>query len=369
MKKRISPDRIVNAVKENFKGILSKPLLKNLILVTIAMTMSKNLRINEIARELPVAVSHQKAKQTRLLRYLKKPFPMLDMMFAWSKYALNRTHGGNEDSIIVLIDGVDLKYDYKAFVAALPFRKRAIPLEYKIYTNQQIRDMVYRSENDIIWNFLDFVYETIQKIYPGRKVILVFDRGFADEKLLRYLEHIGANQVMRVPKNCGIVAMEYTGKLDTFGQWGYFKDVLYHLGKRIKVNLFTTENESKKEDPVFLISDMDDLLDLIYRRRMDIEEGFRDLKTLFGFRQLELKKPIQERVEIIFLLAIISMGLLFLLFEKSGYRWSKYYNTPSRKEFSLIHVIKDVISDSWANLRLKPRFSLDNAVFFCVYKN
>jgi hypothetical protein len=289
-------------------------------------------------------------------------------MFIWSEYVLKKTHGGTEDAIIVLIDGVDLIHNYKAFVAALPFRKRAIPLEFKIY-NQQIDDMVYRSENDVIWNFLDLVYETIQRIFPGRKVIFVFDRGFADEKLMGYLKHMGANYVMRVPKNCGIVAMEYKGKLDSFGQWGYFRDVLYHLTKKIKVNLFSTENESKADDPVFLISDTDDLLDLIYGRRMDIEEGFRDLKTLFGFRQLVLKKPTQERVEILFLLVIISMVLLFLLFEKSGYRWSKYYNTSCRKEFSLIHVIKEVVRDSWFGLPISPWFSLHDAVFYRVYKN
>lgn len=71
--KKISPDRIVNAVKENFKRILSKPLLKSMILVTIAIAMSEKLKINEIARHLPVEVTHQKVKQTRLLRYLKKP--------------------------------------------------------------------------------------------------------------------------------------------------------------------------------------------------------------------------------------------------------------------------------------------------------
>lgn len=50
MKIRVSPNRIVNAVKENFKGILSAPSLKNLILVTIAMSLAEKLKINEIAR-------------------------------------------------------------------------------------------------------------------------------------------------------------------------------------------------------------------------------------------------------------------------------------------------------------------------------
>jgi hypothetical protein len=120
---------------------------------------------------------------------------------------------------------------------------------------------------------------------------------------------------------------------------------------------------------VFLVSDMDDMLALIHRKRTQIEEGFRDIKSLFGFEDLALTKPTQQRVELLFLLVIISMGLLFLLFEKSGYRWSKYYNTSCRKEFSLIHVIKDKVSDSWANLRISPWFSLHNAVFYSIQKN
>ena len=88
------------------------------------------------------------------------------------------------------------------------------------------------------------------------------------------------------------------------------------------------------------------------------------MKSLFGFRHLVLKNTEQSRVERIFMLAIIGMGLLFLLFEKSGYRWSKYYNTSCRKEFSLIHVIIDRIRLSWAGLVTNPWFSLSNAAFY-----
>jgi hypothetical protein len=369
MKKRVSPKRIVSAVEENFKDVLSKPKLKTLALIAIAISLAKKMKINEIARKMPTDVNHQKSKQTRLLRFLKKTFPLKDMMLSWTRFVLMRLYSTTKDAIIVLVDGVDLIDDYKAFVAAIPYRKRSIPLNFKMYTNQQIRDMVYRSENDIVWSFLDFSYKSIQKVFPGRRVIFVFDRGFADEKLVRYLEHMGAKHVMRVPKNVGIQAFEYRGKLSSFDHWGYFKNVSYHLGKPIKLNLFCAQNDNDVDDPVFLVSDMNDTLDLIYKRRMDIEEGFRDLKSLFGFKELVLKKPTQTRVELLFLFVIISMGMLFLLFEKSGYRWSKFYNTSCRKEFSLIHVIKEVVSDSWANLRISPWFTFDNAAFQCVYKN
>ena len=77
------------------------------------------------------------------------------------------------------------------------------------------------------------------------------------------------------------------------------------------------------------------------------------------------------------MLVIIGMGLLYipcdaiakaqiLLFEKSGYRWSKYYSTSCRKEFSLIHAIKEKVRDSCTDLRISAWFSLHNAVFYRV---
>ena len=365
-KNRVDPKRIVTAMEDNFKDVLTKPSLKNMILVVIAMSLADKLKINEIARKLPTDVSHQRVKQTRLLRILKRIYPLVDMMFSWTRFVVKKVYGGSNDAIMILIDGVSLKYDYKAFVAAIPYRKRSIPLMFKMYTDQQIRDMVYLSENWIIWKFMDQIYDSIQCIFPGRRVIFVFDRGFADEKLIRYLKYMGANHIMRVPKNVGIEAFEYRGKLSSFGQLGYFRNIKYHLGKQLELNLFCGQNPKDEDDPVFIISDLDDALGELYKKRMDIEEGFRDIKTLFGFRQLVLKKPTQSRIEILFLLAIISMGLLFLLFEKSGYRWSKFYNTSYSKEFSLIHVIKEKIKAAWGNLRVSPWFSLNHVRFYNI---
>jgi hypothetical protein len=63
MGRRISPNRIIDAVNENFKDVLSKPSLKNLSLVAIAISLAEKLKINQIARHIPVDVSHQKCKK------------------------------------------------------------------------------------------------------------------------------------------------------------------------------------------------------------------------------------------------------------------------------------------------------------------
>lgn len=366
MKKKVNPDKMIQTITEYFKDSLSKPNLKNLSLTTIAMAKSNRLKINEIARNLPVDVRNQKAKQTSLLRFLNNDFPLNEMMLSWSNLVFQRIYGNCKGNIIILVDGVNLMYGYKAFVAAIPFRKRAIPIAFKIYTNQQIKDMTYQSENTIIWNFLDTVIDCVKRIIPNRKVIFVFDRGFADEKLMNYMNHFESDYIIRVPKSCGIVGMGYKGKLGTFCHWGYFKGMYYHIKKQIKVNLYSAKNPSDEEDPYFVVSNIDDALSLLYKKRMQIEEAFRDLKSLFGFKKLVLKDTEQSRFELIFLLVIISMGMILMLYEKSGYRWSKYYNTSSRKEFSLIRVIKEKLRDSWINLRLDPFWTLDNAYFYDV---
>lgn len=366
MKKRVNPDRMIQTIQEYFKDSLSKPNLKNLCLTTIAMAKSNRLKINEIARNLPVDVANQKAKQTRLLRFLNNDLPLDDMMLSWSNLVFQRVYGNCKDSIIILVDGVNLMYGYKAFVAAIPFRKRAIPIAFKIYTNQQIKDMIYQSENTIVWNFLDRVIDCLKIVIPNRKAVFVFDRGFADEKLMSYMNHFDSDYIIRVPKNCGIVGFGYKGKLISFGHWGYFRDLYYHIKKQIKVNLYSAKNPSDDDDPYFVASNVDDSLGLLYKKRMQIEEAFRDLKSLFGLKELVLKDTDQIRFELIFLLVIISMGMLLMLYEKSGYRWSKYYNTSSRKEFSLIRVIKEKLRDSWINIRLDPFWTLDNACFYEV---
>jgi hypothetical protein len=43
---------------------VSKPRLKTLAVIAIAISLAEKLKINEIARKLPVDVSHQKCKQT-----------------------------------------------------------------------------------------------------------------------------------------------------------------------------------------------------------------------------------------------------------------------------------------------------------------
>jgi len=104
---------------------------------------------------------------------------------------------------------------------------------------------------------MDIVIDCVKRIIPNRKMMFVFDRGFADEKLMNYMNHFDSDYIIRVPKNCGIVGsvllslggtrMVYKGQLSSFGHFGYFRDVYYHIKKQIKVNLYSAKNPSDDE--------------------------------------------------------------------------------------------------------------------------
>ena len=89
---------------------------------------------------------------------------------------------------------------------------------------------------------------------------------------------------------------------------------------------------------------------------MQIEHGFRDIKTTFG-RNLMLKKPTKNGINLLWLLACLSYGLLFITYEKSGNRWAKAFSTKA-KMYSLITVIKRVVTDIWSQWCLIPDFTL-----------
>ena len=68
--------------------------------------------------------------------------------------------------------------------------------------------------------------------------------------------------------------------------------------------------------------------------------------SCFRFKKLVLKKPKHSRVAILWLLACVVYGLLFLSYEKSATRWAKTFN-GQQKRYSVINVIKRVIADVW----------------------
>ena len=176
--KRVNPTPMTTTITEIFNPILTKPALKNVILTIIAITLSKSFRINEIASRLPVSVKHQKMKQKRLLRFLARAFPIGAVMHCWLVLVLRHVCQPGTARPLILVDETKVVGNFKALVAAVPFRQRAIPIYWHIYTDAEIGDMTYKSHNEIIQRFCLTLYRQAQKTLPQAcEPTLIFDRG------------------------------------------------------------------------------------------------------------------------------------------------------------------------------------------------
>ena len=171
---------MITTLTEIFNPVLKKPALKNLILTILAIGLAKSFRINEIASRLPIAVKHHKTKQKRLLRFLARAFPLSAVMGCWLRFVLTRVCPPATRRPLILVDETQVFGDFKAIVAAVPFRHRAIPIYWHIYTDAEIQNMTYKSHNAIIQRFCVTVYQKTRAALANTcKPTLVFDRGFA----------------------------------------------------------------------------------------------------------------------------------------------------------------------------------------------
>ena len=134
---------------------------------------------------------------------------------------------------------------------------------------------------------------------------------------------------------------------------GGYSNVLYHQKHQIPLNLYIYRDEETFKEPMYLISNVyqDAEIHHCYKRRMQIEHGFRDIKTRFGFRHIVLKKPQKARIALLWFIACLTYGLTFLCYEKDIQPVAEHRNTQ-RKLHAVITLIKDVLMQTWTSQAL-----------------
>ena len=177
----------------------------------------------------------------------------------------------------------------------------------------------------------------------------MFDRGFTGAQyVIKFLKSQDIPFVMRVPRHVGISLQGSVKKLDDL-EVGWYPHILYQRQEQIPLQLYIVRDAAFK-DPMYLISNRlsGHQIHQCYKRRMQIEHGFRDIKSCFGFGALVLRKPTQARVEVLWLAACLAYGGLFMSYKKvASTHWQQAYNHPNRKSLSIITIIKRVLTDLW----------------------
>ena len=355
--KWVHPKKMITHFSEVFKDVdVKKTSLRNLLFVILAVAVAKTFRINAIAARLPIVVKKEKSKQKRLLRFLETPLPLDALMETWGLFVCRWVWKRTQHYFYVLVDENDLPNGWKALVASIPFRNRAIPIFWLVYEDQEIRNMTYKSHNTLIQDFCLKVNALTLSVLENKKQkpLFVFDRGFARAQyVIDFLKSKHIAFVMRICRNVGITHQGNTKKLDDIDTGGY-SNFLYHQRHQIPINLYIYRDEETFKEPMYLISNVyqDAEIHHCYKRRMQIEHGFRDIKTRFGFRHIVLKKNEKARIALLWFIASLTYGLTFLCYEKVSIQPGAEHRNTQRKLHAVITLIKDVLTQTWTSQAL-----------------
>lgn len=307
-------ERLLPLVDRFFER-LHRPVCKNLaLLVEAFVTLTAALRsgngeltLAAVARALPLPTSF-KDRYKRLNRFLDnrlfEPQGLTEGLFA----VLLGTAAA-QATVPVILDQSTVGMA-QLLLAGLPLAGRILPLGLLTFTYADVQS---RPEREKSQNFLEhcFLLRLLEAAPAGLRLCFILDRGYARVSLiLELLAQPGACFILRTRRDVVIERLKRgrctrcpIGSLRApHGEPRRLDRIRYRGWRPIEVDLVIYYERGHKE-PWYLVVPPGSAAWLptaevvaLYRRRMHIEQGFRDFKTHLGVRGLHLQVRMSERV-------------------------------------------------------------------------
>ena len=283
-------------------------------LVTGARSGAGRLSLAALYRVLPVA-SRPHSRENRLRRFLaNRRLEGRAVSTGLGRLLLAR---GGRGFYPVLMDQTKIG-SVEALIAAVPFEGRAVPLA--VYTFAYPWREVVPSQNRLEDIFLG---DLGQSLPAGIVPVFVGDRGYCRAQLLRRCVQEGTWILLR--GRAGTV-IDYRGRRQKLGQLAApartavrYPDVRYHARQQVPVDVVVYHDPAYAAPWYLLVPCWTRAawtpaqVVQTYRRRMQIEQSFRDFKTHLGVRGLQLKVHVAERLGRLLLAFCLAYALLVLL--------------------------------------------------------
>jgi hypothetical protein len=276
-------NRLRKFVNTLFTGTLHGHSRKTLIMLTQALIEVRRAVLSELAREIPLCI-HFKYRLRRIWRFLAKTTfdyqTPCQALVVWTLTALK-----DREYLEIILDWTQIRQDH-VLVFSIPYHKRSIPLFWLIVSPDDYSPN--KLEQEAIINFLSAVPQNLRD-----KLVFVGDRGFAKVEFLQFLDDLEVKFAIRVCGKVWIKTNRYQGLVKNISfssnkiKWLF--NVKYHKREQMVLNLLLKYD---RDDSWYLASNIDDADEIlmIYRRRMTIEEGFRDIKDGLLFNRLRLSR-------------------------------------------------------------------------------
>jgi len=195
--------------------------------------------------------------------------------------------------------------DYVLLATKVAVDRRAVPIAWVVVRKRWL-DKHYKSRNDVE----ERVILCLKEVMGKRPWILVADRGFARADLFAKLADWGVRFVIRAPCTTWVKTRGYEGLLGNIpresGRTYRYGEASYQKRRRVGMSLVVVHQEPAPE-PWYLATSFEERLraEQIYRKRMWIEESFRDAKSRLGLDRFWAAKP--ERIERMMILVALVM--------------------------------------------------------------
>jgi len=302
--------------------------LRNLILLVYGILHAHSGSLSAIVRYWPYGARRHTHRLKRLHRFLKNPGVQVERYFQVLAAVIwpYRPGGGRTSLYPVILDWTKVHHFHVLF-AAVPRKKRALPLAYGVYHPQRLR----KSQNQLERGMLTLITSLLPQ--QARPVVLA-DAGFGQTELIRWLQERGMAYVIRLRAE---TLVHYRGKSMALGSFDTLEDapillsqVDYRDKKPVRLNLVI----SRKGDKVWYLgtsfSDAEQAVGW-YKKRFWIEEMFRDLKSRLGLKRAHLKDEDRlARLLLGFQIAYLILALIGLHLPK---RWQAYLASRDRLSF------------------------------------
>jgi hypothetical protein len=219
--------------------------------------------------------------------------------------------------LFIAIDWTKIKNNFELLKATVVCEGRTIPFLYKTYDKSKIKNKQTKIE-------IEFIKKLRSEIPDNIQTFILMDRGFGQKaKLLKIIEKLNFYYITRTRERLYIKSKKFCGLLEDFksiiGITYDFNNALWPKRSRIKSDLKVTsrliisQKKGYKERLILCTNNKEVSKDKIvdyYRKRMTIEETFRDIKNIDqGFKLKKVRLSDCERYDR--LLLIICYAYLF----------------------------------------------------------
>jgi hypothetical protein len=324
--------KFVAFVKQVFSLQLRKTRLENLQLLTFGLLRGQSCCLSRIARFFPLPTDHSH-RLRRLWRFLKNPGFVPERVYPQVMRAL-APRWPAQLPLPLALDWTSAG-GYELLVAALPWRGRALPLWTQVV--RQKWQGLLTSRNHLEEALIRAVTEALRAVRQDLRVVWIADRGFARLNLLQFLAELGVDFCIRVNAQTKIAWQGRKLLLKDLpvqeGQLLWREGVIYRPEGRpferggIRVNLLVAWKRPKNQqkeglEPWYVVTTLESPQQALayYRRRMRIEEGFKDWKQRLGLGQAAVS-TVERMARLVtgLVLATVVLALLGLFGLPAGF--------------------------------------------------